>query len=132
MKKLSIALSAIGVLATGPVFASASSSLEGRWQRGKLVVQIAPCGRELCGTVIKASAKQQAKAERGSDIQLIGARLIKNIERTGAGSYRANVFLPDRNIHARGVIRQVSPNQLAIKGCLLAVACKSQTWQRVG
>jgi len=34
-------------------------------------------------------------------------------------------------MHARGTIRQVSPNALAVKGCVLGVICKSQSWQRV-
>ena len=114
-----------------PASASAKSSLEGRWQKGKLQIQIAPCGRELCGTVVRASAKQQAKAERGSGTDLIGARLIKDIDKTGPNTYRASVFLPHKNMHARGTIKQVSANQLAVRGCVLGVICRSQTWVRV-
>ena len=99
----------------------AKSPLEGRWKKGNLVIQIAPCGGDLCGTVVKASAKQQAKAERGSGTDLIGARLIQDIDRTGPNTYRASVFVPDRNMHARGTIRQVSANALAVKGCVLGV-----------
>lgn len=130
MKQGFIALAAMAVLAT-PASASAKSPLEGHWKKGSMVVKIAPCGRELCGTVIRASAKQQAKAERGSDTELIGARLIKDIEPAGPNTYKARVFVADRNVHARGTIKQVSPNTLSVKGCVLAVICKSQTWQRV-
>jgi len=94
-------------------------------------VEIAPCGRSLCGTVVKASAKQQAKAERGSGTELIGATLIKDIRPTGRGTYRANVFVADRNVHARGTIRQVSPTQLKVRGCVLGLICKSKTWDKV-
>ncbi len=130
MKQLLIALASLAVLAA-PASASAKSSLEGRWQKGKLQIQIAPCGRELCGTVVRASAKQQAKAERGSGTDLIGARLIKDIDKTGPNTYRASVFLPHKNMHARGTIKQVSANQLAVRGCVLGVICRSQTWVRV-
>lgn len=130
MKQILIALAATAMLAT-PASASAKSPLEGRWKKGNLVIQISPCGQDLCGTVIRASEKQQAKAERGSGTDLIGARLIKDIEKTGSNSYRGQVFLPDRNMHARGTIRQVSANTLAVRGCVLGVVCKSQTWQRV-
>jgi uncharacterized protein (DUF2147 family) len=94
-------------------------------------ITIAPCGDTLCGTVTKASAKQKAKAERGSGTELIGARLIKNIHATGPSVYRANVFLADRNMNARGTIRQLGPNRLAVRGCVLAIICKSATWDRV-
>ena len=130
MKTILATIAAIGLIAS-PALADAKSPIEGRWKKGNLVIQIAPCGGNLCGTVIRASAKQQAKAERGSGTDLIGARLIRNIDQTGPNTYRASVFLPDRNMHARGTIRQVSPNALAVKGCVLGVICKSQSWQRV-
>jgi uncharacterized protein (DUF2147 family) len=130
MKRFVIALASLAVL-SAPSSATAKSTLEGRWKKGNLVIQISPCGRELCGTVVRASPKQQAKAERGSGTELIGARLIKDIDRTGPNTYRASVFLPDRNMHARGTIKQVSANTLAVRGCVLAVICKSQTWERV-
>lgn len=130
MKRLTIAFASLAVLAA-PASATTKSPLEGRWKKGNLEIQIAPCGRELCGTVLRASPKQKAKAQRGSGTDLIGARLIKGIDRTGPNSYRASVFLPDRNMHARGTIKQVSANTLAVRGCVLGVICKSQTWQRV-
>ena len=130
MKYILASIAAIA-LVSGPAVASAKSPLEGRWKNGRMEVVIAPCGGDLCGTVVKASPKQQAKAERGSDTDLIGARLIKDIEKTGPATYRASVFLADRNMHARGTIHQVSPNQLKVKGCVLGIICKSKTWDRV-
>lgn len=130
MKQILIALASLAVLAS-PASATAKSPIEGRWKKGNLVVQIAPCGRELCGTVVRASEKQQAKAERGSGTDLIGARLIKDIDKTGPNTYRASVFLPQRNMHAKGTIKQVSSDKLAVRGCVLGVVCKSQTWVRV-
>lgn len=130
MKQLVIAFASLAVLAA-PASATAKSPLEGRWKKGSLEILISPCGQNLCGTVVKASAKQKAKAERGSGTDLIGARLIKDIDRTGPNTYRASVFLADRNIHARGTIHQVSRNQLKVRGCVLGVICKSRTWDRV-
>jgi len=130
MKRILLSLAALALL-SGPAVASAKSPLEGRWRNGKMEVEIAPCGRSLCGTVVKASAKQQAKAERGSGTELIGATLIKDIRPTGRGTYRANVFVADRNVHARGTIRQVSPTQLKVRGCVLGLICKSKTWDKV-
>jgi len=130
MKRILISLAALALL-SGPAVASAKSPLEGRWKNGKMEVEIAPCGKALCGTVVKASPKQQAKAERGSGTELIGATLIKGIERTGPGTYRASVFVADRNVHARGTIYQVSADRLKVRGCVLAIICKSKTWDRV-
>ncbi len=111
--------------------ADARSPIEGRWQKGNLQIDIKPCGSALCGTVVKASVKQQAKAERGSGTDLIGATLIKDIRPAGPNNYRARVFLADRNMNASGKIRQVSPNRLQVSGCVLALICKSVNWTRV-
>lgn len=118
-------------IVAAPAMASAKSPLEGRWKNGRMEVVIAPCGSDLCGTVVKASPAQKAKAERGSDTDLIGARLIKDIEKVGPGTYSAMVFLADRNMHARGTIRQVSANRLRVRGCVFGIICKSRNWDRV-
>ena len=130
MKRILVSLVAAGVLA-GPATASAKSPLEGRWKNGRMEVLIAPCGKKLCGTVVKASPKQQSRAERGSGTDLVGARLIESIEPTGPGTYRGRVFVADHGVHANGTIRQVSPNQLKVRGCVLGVICRSKTWDRV-
>ena len=130
MKRFFLSLTALAVAVT-PAIASAQARLVGRWKHGEMVVEIAPCGSQLCGTVVKASDKQQAKAQRGSGTELIGARLITGIERTGPDTYKGRVFAADRNIYASGTIHQVSDNELQVKGCVLLVICKSRSYQRV-
>jgi uncharacterized protein (DUF2147 family) len=116
MKTLLAAIAAVAV-ASVPAAASAKSPLEGRWKNGKMEIVISPCGRTLCGTVVKASPVQQAKAERGSGTDLVGATLIQGIERTGPGTYRGRVFVADRNVHANGTITRF-PAQLKVRGCV--------------
>ena len=111
--------------------ADARSPIEGRWAKGKMQIDIKPCGSALCGTIVKASPKQQAKAERGSGTELIGATLIKDIRPAGPKTYRARVFLADRNMNASGKIQQVAPDRLKVSGCVLAFICKSTSWTRV-
>lgn len=131
MKQLIVTIAVLLAATAAPAAATAKAPIEGRWKNGKMEIVIAPCGRSLCGTVVKASPKQQARAEQGSGTELLGARLIKNIQPAGPRTYRANVFVADRNMHASGTIRQINRNQLAVKGCLLAVICKSATWDRI-
>ena len=130
MRQILAAIAAFALL-SGPAAASAKSPLEGRWKNGKMEVVIERCGASLCGTVVKASPVQQAKAERGSGTDLIGARLIDDIEPTGRNTYRGHVFVADRNVHASGTIHQISRNQLKVRGCVLGVICRSKTWDRV-
>ena len=125
---------AITAALAGLAFASAAdarSPLEGRWDRGNMQIDIKPCGTALCGTVVAASTKQQARAENGSGTELIGATLIKDIRPAGRGTYRAQVFLADRNRHASGRITQLNPNRLRVSGCVLAILCKTTHWDRV-
>jgi len=128
MKHLFLSIAAIAAAAAP---AAARDPIEGLWKHGPMVVEIAPCGDDLCGTVVKASALQQQKAERGSGTRLIGSRLITGIEPTGPGSYRGRVFAADRNVYASGSVHQLSPNELEVKGCVLMVICKSRTYVRV-
>ena len=130
MKRILFSIGLAAALAT-PGAATAGDPLEGRWRNGKMEIRIDPCGQALCGTIVKASAKAQAKAQKGSGTELIGARLIDNIRATGEGRYKARVFLADRNMHATGTIRQVNNDRLAVRGCAFLVMCKSATWDRV-
>jgi len=125
---LSLALLAI---AAAPVSATAKSSLEGRWKNGKMEIVIRPCGGTLCGTVVKASAKQQSRAQRGSGTALIGSRVIDNIRPVGSGVYKADVFVADRDMNARGTIRQVTANRLNVRGCVMGVICRTTNWDRI-
>ena len=130
MKRFFLTLAAFALLAV-PATATAKGNLEGRWKNGHMEIVIAPCGGALCGTVVKASPKQQAKAERGSGTDLVGARVISNIRAAGAGTYRADVFVADKNVNARGTIREVDADRLTVRGCVLAIICKTTNWDRV-
>ena len=130
MKEFFFGIAALA-LASAPVAANAREPIEGLWKHGPMVIEIAPCGDDLCGTVVKASPLQQQKAERGSGTRLIGSRLITDIEPTGSGTYKGRVFAADRNVYASGTVHQLSPNELEVKGCVLMVICKSRTYQRV-
>ena len=130
MKTMLLSLGLVAALAA-PAAATAGSPIEGRWRNGKMEIVIDRCGQLLCGTVVKASPKAQAKAQKGTGTKLIGARLIDNIRATGGNSYKARVFLADRDMHATGTIRQLNDNQLAVRGCALLIICRSATWDRV-
>ena len=130
MKRILASLAAVA-MAASPALASAKSPLEGQWKHGSMVIEIAPCGPKLCGTVVKASANQQKKAQKGSGTELIGARLITDIEQTSPDTYKGRVFAADRNVYASGTVRMVSHDRLQVKGCVRLVICKSRTYDRV-
>ena len=130
MKRFFLACAGLAI-ALAPASALGKSNLEGRWKNGAMEIVIAPCGPTLCGRVVKASAQQQSKAERGSGTRLLGARVIDNIEPAGPGRWKADVFVASRDMNARGTIEQVNPDRLAVRGCVLAIICKTTHWDRV-
>jgi uncharacterized protein (DUF2147 family) len=130
MKRFSLALAGLAVALT-PAIASAKS-LEGRWKNGAMEIVIGPCGRSLCGRVVKASEQQRAKAQRGSGTHLLGSRVIDNIHPSGPGTWSADVFLASRNMNAKGRIEADGPDRLAVHGCVMAVICKTTHWDRIG
>jgi len=133
MKQLTLALAAAATSLGVAAPAAAPVPIEGRWARGNMQIRIAPCGQTLCGTVLRASDKQKARAEAGSGTDLVGATLIHHIRAVGPGRYTAKVFVADKNMNANGTIVQVSPDQLNVKGCVaLGLFCKSQQWTRIG
>ena len=131
MKRFFLAIAGL-TIGLAPASALARSNLEGRWKNGAMEIVIAPCGPSLCGRVVKASAQQQSKAERGSGTRLLGARVIDNIEPAGPGRWSADVFVASRDMNARGTIEQVNPDRLAVRGCVFAIICKTTHWDRIG
>ena len=130
MKRFFLALAGLAMaLAPAPALAK---SLEGRWRNGSMEIVITRCGGSLCGRVVKASAKQQAKSERGSGTKLLGARVIDNIQPSGAGRWNADVYVASRDMNARGTIEQENPDRLKVRGCVLAIVCKTTHWDRIG
>ena len=133
MKQLTLALAAAATSLGVAAPAAAPVPIEGRWARGNMQIRIAPCGQALCGTVLRASDKQKARAEAGSGTDLVGATLIHHIRAVGPGRYTAKVFVADKNMNANGTIVQVSPDEINVKGCVaFGLFCKSQQWTRIG
>lgn len=134
MKALLETVLAVATLtaASAPADALGSSKLEGRWKNGPMEIVIAPCGDSLCGRVVKASDRQKEKAERGSGTHLLGAQVIDNIRPSGPGTWSAHVFVASRNMNARGIIEEVGPDHLSVRGCIFAILCKTTHWSRIG
>ena len=121
-------------LAAGFVLlASAASaqepSIQNRWRSpgGNSIIDIAPCGSELCGTVAWASDKAKQDARRATD-QLIGTQIFTKLEEKKPGRWQGKLYIPDKNMRVTAKIELAGPQQLKVSGCV--VICKSETWQR--
>ena len=107
--------------------------LSGTWRNPKdsVHVEISQCGRAMCGVVVWASEKAKADAREGGTDALVGTNLLRDFVRTGDGTWRGKVFVPDLGKTASGTVEMVDADTFRARSCALAVFCKTQLWRRV-
>ncbi len=117
------------------LFASAAeaqdAAIDGRWANpdGSVIIDVAPCGAARCGTVAWASDKAKADARKGTDT-LVGSDLLTGLEQRKPGHWDGRLFIPDHNMRVRAKIQPIGERQLKVSGCVAAVLCRSQYWNR--
>ncbi len=113
MRMIIVAAAAALVFSTAAV--QAAEPIEGSWRTASgATAQIAPCGGSYCVTL--KSGKHAGKQ--------IGKMAGKG------NSYKGTITDPDADKTYSGS-GTVSGNSLKMKGCVMAVLCKSQTWSRL-
>ncbi|KQM35230.1 MULTISPECIES: DUF2147 domain-containing protein [Rhizobium/Agrobacterium group] len=112
MKKLTI-LAGLAFLISSSAFAA--EAIEGNWKTASgETAAIAKCGSAFCVTLKtgKHAGKQIGKM-------------------TGSGDNYAGEITDPANDKTYSGSGTVSGNSLSMKGCVLKVLCKSQTWTRL-
>ncbi len=107
-------------------------SIQGLWRSpgGNSIINIAPCGDKLCGTVAWASEKAKHDSRKATD-QLVGTPLLTDLDQREDGSWLGKLFIPDKNMRATAKIQLAGPQQLKVSGCAAGKAlCKSALWTR--
>ena len=106
-------------------------SIEGRWRSpgGNSIIDIAPCGSDLCGTVAWASERAKADARKATD-QLVGTQLLSGLQEKKPGRWQGKLYIPDRNMRVMAKIQLAGPQQLKVSGCAAKVLCHTQHWTR--
>jgi len=125
-----ILLSKFAMLAIAATTADpAAASIEGRWTNPdrSVIIDIAPCGGALCGTVAWANAQAQQDSHKNAP-HLIGTQLLTGLQLNG-GTWEGKLFVPDRNLHVEAKIQSEGAGQLKVSGCEIGI-CKSQLWAR--
>ena len=125
-------LLSIALLALASAEASTPPSIEGRWRSpgGNTIIEIAPCGPNMCGTVAWASAKAQ-RDSRKTTPQLIGTQLLTGLKQDSNGRWLGKLFIPDKNLRVTAKIEAVG-EQMKVSGCAAGKAlCKSESWNRL-
>jgi uncharacterized protein (DUF2147 family) len=133
-------LAAAFVAATLP--AQAADAL-GTWYTGDKdsQVRIVNCGGALCGTLIwlkepndpatgrPKTDKHNADASKQGR-PLLGVPIVLGMKPSGQGQWSGNVYNASDGKTYSGSFTLTGPNSADLKGCVLSVLCKSQTWIR--
>lgn len=114
--------------------AQTASPIDGLWlnPHNSVAVRTGPCGNKLCGWIVWANAEAKADAKDSGIANLIGTELLEDYHPDGPGAWAGTVFVPDMGRHFSSEIRELSPAQLKVSGCILGgLVCKSQVWTRI-
>ena len=104
------------------------SSWTGVWRNTNNTVHIkaAPCGTNMCATVVWADDKTKATvAARNRNI--IGMQLLRDFRESGPSEWKGTVYVPDRDMTVSGTITLLDRNTLRAVGCFLAMFARRGT-----
>ena len=123
------------MLALGALMISAGAAmadpLEGLWRTARDdngnsgLIQVAPCGDALCGTLIRAYDANGN--EMASDN--VGRLIISETRPRGNGEYRGKVYSPDRDQTYNSRL-MLSGDTISVSGCVLGICRDGGTWSR--
>lgn len=105
--------------------ATAEEPIHGIWKRGdgKAIVEIAPCGGDLCA--VNTWVAPHAKDEKTGD------KLVMRLKRQDTERYKGTAHDPQRNLTYSMTVK-TSGSAMQSQGCVLAgLACRSMGWTRL-
>jgi uncharacterized protein (DUF2147 family) len=125
----------------GPAFAADAI---GTWYTGdkESQVRIINCGGALCGNLIwlkepNDAATGRPKTDKNNadaskqNRPLLGVPIVLGMKPSGPGQWSGDVYNASDGKTYSGSFTLTGPNTADLKGCVLSILCKSQTWTRV-
>jgi len=122
---------------------SAAADALGAWYTGdrESQVRIVNCGTALCGNLVwlkqpndpatgrPKTDKHNADASKQSR-PLLGVPIVVGMKPSGPGQWSGEVYNAEDGKTYSGSFTLTGPNTADLKGCVLGILCKSQTWTR--
>jgi uncharacterized protein (DUF2147 family) len=132
---------ALAIASQGPANAADATGL---WSTdgGKAKVRVAPCGGELCGTIVALAqpidpATGRPMTDKHNDDParrsrpLIGTRVLMGMKPDGASKWVGRIYDAKNGKTVSGSITLTGASALKLEGCALGgMICRSQTWTR--
>jgi uncharacterized protein (DUF2147 family) len=114
---------------------AAAQDATGTWltQTGDTRVRIAPCGANLCGTIIwqRTPSKDVNNPDASKKARNIVGITLLSMRKTGEGKWAGSLYNPTDGKTYSGTLTQGGANSLSLSGCVAGIFCRSQTWSRV-
>jgi uncharacterized protein (DUF2147 family) len=141
---VALCVSAAAVVSASLSEPAAAADALGTWYTGdkESQVRIVNCGGALCGNLVwlkepndpatgrPKTDKNNADASKQSR-PLLGVPIVLGMKPNGPDQWSGQVYNASDGKTYSGSFTLTSPNTADLKGCVLSVLCKSQTWTRV-
>lgn len=113
----------------------------GTWSMGRVTIKVTDCGGGLCGTIVglkepisKIDGKPKVDREN-PDVSkrqrpLIGLAVLIGMKPAGEGKWQGAIYNPDDGNTYSASIR-VDGDTLKVKGCVVGILCKSNSFARI-
>ncbi|GJD34189.1 DUF2147 domain-containing protein [Methylobacterium aerolatum] len=130
----------------GPARAATPTDPSGTYltEDGRARVRLEKCGAQndrLCGYVVWLKVPLSDKGEPRVDFKnpdpkkqarpSLGHQLIMGLKPNDDARYEGQIYNSEDGKFYKVTIWTEAPNELTVKGCLIAFLCKSQTWMKV-
>ena len=123
--------------------AAVASEPPGVWrmENGRVTVQVAHCGPNLCGTVVGLKKPRDDKGRPRLDKEnpnpalrqrpVIGLTILSNMKPQGNSYWTGTIYNPDDgNTYSSNMTLQ-NDNTMRVKGCVASVFCRSMKFVRI-
>jgi uncharacterized protein (DUF2147 family) len=138
------AISAAALATVSSNRTAAAADAFGTWLTGDKAgqVRIVNCGGALCGNLVwlkepndpatgrPKTDKHNADASKQSR-PLLGVPVVLAMKPSGQGQWSGEVYNAEDGKTYSGSFTLTGPDTADLKGCVLSILCKSQTWTRV-
>jgi len=123
--RLVFGVAVAGALAAGLAVSARAEEPFGTWLRPSTGTQVNfyNCGGKLCAKIV-AVKDQSRKGE-------IGTVIMNGAAKSSDNEWRGDLLNTEDGKTYSGVVTLEGPNALNLKGCMAAIFCKGETWQRV-
>jgi uncharacterized protein (DUF2147 family) len=133
----------LSVIGLSPVASAFAADPMGTWFTADKdsQVRIANCGGALCGALVwlkepndpatgrPKTDKNNADASKHGR-PLLGTQIVLSMKPSGANQWSGNVYNAEDGKTYSGSFTMTGDNTAELKGCVMSVICKSQTWTR--